>query len=751
MSRKALVQDLLRGEHFGGRQEIREPAQAHEIELSSSWGQRWDVAETPLLGHARENFLRFCTEKFGLAFTGEKGMRWSLRPGGSPSAEAFVITVAAEAVEIEAGGERGLLHASHYLERLMADRGGPFLPLGRIERNPALSPRFTESTFVPAIQTPEHPGEFPEEYLALMSHFGSNALKFYVNLYELWPSDTLPELKTASFETHIENLRNLARRTREFGLDLYLHLNTPPLPADHPVFAAHPDVRGAQVEIFLEELSGKAWHALCSSQEKVRRAYRETLERIFREIPELGGAVAIIGGECFFHCFTRPFGSELTNCPHCRGKDAHEQVAGLVNALNAGMQEGQRLFAWPYSAFIWSREDPTQSRWIRFLDPGVGVLANFDCFDPDVSTGGKVRLFDYNIKLIGPSSVFAAQEKACRERGLEIFVKTETNTTVDSFFLPYLPVYFRWFERFRAIRKSGARGFMGQWRFYSMNGSIPEELQYHSVWNPEASAEDLLSTIAKRDFALKAAEAEEAVQAWKQLSGAWDDFPWSAMTSGEREAYMRGPWYLGPAHPLIFNPQNFYGLGPKFFILRGDIAEMASAEEIARFSKKPRYVSDLLLCLPFGVKRYLELTGACRQRWEAGVQRLRAALASSEIPKARRELGICEIVGIHLQSLENVVRFYAARDRLGHEPADQPAFETIMDELRKIAGEEAANARRSLPLLENDPRIGFGYTYGEVYDADMVREKIAQCEYLMANELNRIESLLRFHIWQEYP
>jgi hypothetical protein len=756
MTRKNLIRDLLHQEHFGPMVEASGPAKPSELALQPAWCLQWDPPETSLIARTRNDFREFCSQKFGLHFAdkGDARIRWTLKNTDDPAAEGFTINVTASEVLITAESERGLLHATHYIEHMMADRGGPFLPLGEVERNPSLSPRFTEGTFVPANQTPDNPGDFSNEYLSLMSHFGGNALKFYINLHELWRSDSLPELNTDLFDANIMALRNFARRTRDFGIDLYLHLNAPPLPHDHPIFMIHPDVRGAQVEIFLEELSGKPWHALCSSHERVRQGYAESLQAVFRAAPELAGAVMIVGGECFFHCFTRSTGEQLTNCPRCRSKEPHKHVAHLVNTLHDAVNrsgENRSLFAWPYSAFTWSREDSTQSKWIHYLDQGVKVLCNFDCFDWDLSTGGMVRLFDYNIKLIGPSSVFVAQAGACRERGLEIFAKTETNTTVDTFFLPHLPVYFRWFERFRAIRESGARGFMGQWRFYGMNGSIPEELQYHSVWNPDARVEDLLATIAKRDFALDSQASASVVFAWRQMSDAWDDFPWSAITAGEREGYMRGPWYLGPAHPLIFNVQDHYHLGSKFYKVRGDIAEMVSETEVSQFSGKPRYVSDLLICLPFGVHHYLHLVSSCRERWQEGVATLCSAIGSAPTKKARRELGICEMIGIHLQSLENTVRFYSTRDSLGQAAAGQSDFESIIQELQKIAKNEIANATRSLPILESDPRIGFGYTYGEVYDSDMVREKIAQCHYLVSNELGRIESLLRFHIWQKFP
>lgn len=758
MSRTSLIKSYLRHKFWEERISDRPNPIGGEVILDPNWSLRWDDSSTPLRNRTLRVFQDFCLRKFDLHFgaSDQKSIQWQIAGQHASSDEAFTIHTDSGSVIIEAGSERGLLRGTFYLIRLMSDRKAPYIPKGSIHRQPALSPRFTEGMFVPAMQTPENPGDFTDDYLALMAYFGANALKFYINLFDLWSSNQIPELQRPDFSVKMTALRGFAQRLAEFGIDLYLHLNTPPLLSSEPVFTSHPQTKGAKVELFLEEFTGKSWHALCSSNEVVLKGYTESLAAIYQAVPEVAGSVAIIGGECFFHCFTRPEGSSetLTNCPHCHGRDPHAAVAKLVNALGAaGRLDGKprRLYAWPYSAFIWSRTKQTQADWINFLDPDIGVLANFDCFDFDESTGNKVRLYDYNIKLVGPSSVFRAQRDACARNSIDILVKTETTTTPDTFFLPYIPVYFRWYERFKAIRESGAVGYMGQWRFYGMNGSIPEELQFHSAWNPDLTAEQILSTIAQRDFNLDVPAASKAIQGWKLLSEAWDDFPFSAMTAGEREGYMRGAWYLGPAHPLIFNPQSTYRLGPKFYLLRGDIAELASEDEVEALPKKPRYISDLLTCLPFGVENYLHLVSRCRQRWEAGLTILQSAFGDSPNNEASRELGICQMIGIHLQSLENVIRFYDLRDSLARLPQDLPSFEKTFSSLSQVAKTEVSNAERSLSLLENDPRIGFGYTYGEVYDADLVREKIRQCRYVLENELPRVESFIRFHIWQRYP
>lgn len=705
---------------------------------------------------ACEPFRQFLGEFLGRDEHAQ-GTQWRFSLDAAQTRPGFIAGVSRGEVRVSAATERDLTDAMHYLEREMTDRGGPWLPAGTIERHPTLATRFTESIFIPGDQSPENPGDFPPPYLELMRHFGGNALKMNLSLADCWRSESLPELNTPDVDRQFEKLSDLARRLAWHGMDFFLMLNAKAHPSTHAVFRNHPEVLGAREEIFIEELSGADCRVLCTSHPLVLRAYGEVLVELFTRVPELAGGIMIVGGEGFHHCFMRPADVTVagtTNCPHCGGRNPHEHVAALVNSIAAALRAAapeKRLIVWPYSAFIWSKDDPTDSEWIRHLDSKVEIMSNFDCGDVDPTTGAGVVLYDYNIKITGPSTRFAAQSRACHEHNLPLLAKTETNTTPDTFFLPYLPTHFRWYERFRAIREAGCSGFMGQWRFYGMNGSPPEELQYHSVWNPERSAEELLHTIARRDFGFDAGRADQTVAAWRHLSEAWEVFPYSAMTAGEREGYMRGPWYLGPAHPLIFNSQSTYDLGPAFFLLRGDLAEMVDAEERARLPRKPRYVCDLLLCLPFGVAEYLRLARLCRDQWDEGLRELETVLADNPAPPAAGELQVCRAISIHLHSLTNTVEFLERRDELGRSRHSPREFETRLAQLDAILDREISNARRALPVLEADPRIGYGHIYGEVYDVAMVRDKIRQCEYVRHKELPRIGSLIRFHLWNIYP
>lgn len=738
------------GEHFRYRRFATDVPKRFETALDRTWQLAVDAPATPLTRQMTQDFRAFCARCLGVKFArrGQRQVRWCL-DGGHPG-EAFAIRVSEREVVITAAHERGLLHGTHYLERLMADRGGPWLRRGRIERSPRFSPRISNGIFIHSDQQIEDLDGWSDEYLSLMSHFGVNGVHVHLHLWGFCRNRHLPELNAPDYERNVARLRRINRRLLRFGIDLYLYLATRVFDASHPVFRTHPAARGSRVEFMVE---GKIQYNLCSGSDVVLACYEETLGNLFRTAPELAGAMVIVGGEGFFHCYTRPQPPFMghTNCPRCRRKEPSRAAANLVNRLATAIKrtgQHKRLFAWPYSAFTWSGKDRAQLKWIEHLSKDVSLLSNFDCGSEDPTTGAGVTLYDYNIKSIGPSKVFAAQARKARSMRRPIFTKIETNTTPDSFFVPYLPVHHRWHRRFQALAKAGVAGFVGQWRFYGMNGSPPEELQYHATWNPDRDTDSLLADIARRDFGVSGRQARAVVAGWRLLSAAWDDFPYSALMTGEREFYMRGPFYLGPAHPLIFNPQDHYLLGPKFRLLRADLFEMGEPDDLAELIRnaKPRYVSDLLLTVPFGVERCQELITRCRQKWARGVAQL-APIAATK--RGRMELDVCETVLIHLATTENMIRFYAARDALWQQRSDSVRFKRGIAGLQQIVGDEITNARRILPILARDPRIGYGHCYGIVYDREMVEDKLRQCAYVLEKELPWLSRGVHFHLWNE--
>ncbi|MBI4025617.1 MAG: hypothetical protein HY360_11605 [Verrucomicrobia bacterium] len=496
------MRDFIESEHFRYRRFAADGPRSDEAALSSEHQLQIEAPKTDLLQRMAADFRRFCEVCMNIrlpsaVFDRADGpatsprVRWRLSPKTTGAnrihefsrlerdVESFIVDVSETETLIQAGHERGLLHGTHHLEWLMAGRGAPWLTKGRIERAPRFAPRISNGIFIHADQKVDDPDAFSDEYLSLMSHFGANGIHLHVHLWDFCRNAPMPEMNSLVFEQNVQALNDLADRAAAHGIDLYLYLATRIFSETHPVFQNHPDARGAKLEFMLE---GQYQFNLCSGSERVLACYEETLENLFRAAPKIAGAIIIVGGEGFFHCHTRPVppyeGS--TNCPNCKNLDPSDQVARLANRCAAAIRRtgtNKLVFVWPYSAFAWSGEDRAQIRMIERLSDDVNLLSNFDTGSEDRVNGDGVFLFDYNIKSIGPSEIFAAQARRCVELQRPVFCKTETNTTPDAFFLPYVPVHHRWHQRFQSIGSVGVAGFIGQWRFYGMNGSPPEELQ----------------------------------------------------------------------------------------------------------------------------------------------------------------------------------------------------------------------------------------------------------------------------------
>jgi len=760
-------------EHFRYRAWSREAIGAQEFGLAQAATLQAQTPQNELVTIALADFRKFCAEclgvtlpppVFGDASSDGAAVTFRVREAGAsdanpldPAFESFSLDVSAKGILVEAAHERGLLHATHYLERLMADRGGPFVPYGQRTVAPHFMPRITNSMFVKADQDAGDDSPFDDDYLSLMSHYGANGIHLHMNFWDYCRNGVLPELNSPDFNERIEKLNRLSEKTRKHGIDCWPVLIVRSLEAEHPVFR-DPRRRGSPFKIQMADLAEMpVRYVLCSGNPEVLATYEDMMANLFAACPGLPGGIAIVGGEGFLHCYTRPHdkGAAYTSCPHCRDQAPSRPVAELCNRLATGIKKTGRhkaFFAWPYSAFTWSGDDRAQLDWIARLSPDVSVLSNFSTGGSDETHGTGVVLYDYNIMCVKGSPTFLAQAGQLAKAGRRISAKIESNTVADFFSLPYLPVHFRWHELYQSMRRAGVAGFVGQWRFYGMNASLPEDIQYESVWNPESDARDALSRIAKRDFGAKPNAAKRILAAWTKMSEAWDDFPYSAFTAGEREFYMRGPMHLGPSHPLIFNTQDAYRLGPKFRQIRGDLLEGGAPddyEELVR-NAKPRYVSERLLALPYGARRYLDLIGRCRRKWARGVADLKKAMGAQPVERAVQELDICEMTEIHLATLEHVVRFYDLRDRLSQYPTDGAGFAKTMKSLQDVLAAEIANAERSLPILARDPRPGFGYCYGMAYDREMVEDKLRQCRYVRDVELPLFDKTVRFHLWNEF-
>ncbi len=722
-------------QHF--RYERRAGARPHrdEVDLTVGFSLRITAPRSPLIEQLQTDFSRFLRECLGVEWSAASAAGKTLtfrietaEAASVDSGDSFTVCATPNGATVSAAHERGLLHASHDIERRMALRGGPFLPLGTVRKR---------RLFDPYISMPM--AEDGPNY-SLMSHFGVNGLLARMRVWDYCRNRAIPELNTPDYDAKIAALRRRCRDAARYGIDLYLDVcHWGGFPGNGTLFKSRPEIRGAE---FFFSVNPRTFD-LCSSNSDVLSCYNETFASIFRDVPELGGLNLIVGGEGLMHCFSRPKPplEGGTSCPHCMGRDPSRDVARLVNGIAQaihGVCPRARVFAWPYSAHLWSgKDDPAQTQFIANLLPEVCLISNFETPFHYRLGNTDAWLGDYNILNLGPSEHFSKQSAALAAKGMPHYAKTESSTSVFYFSVPYIPVHYRWFERYRRLRECGVPGIFGKWNFYGLTGSLPEELLCEMVWEPSPQADPVLAAAARRDFG--DVDVPRLLAGWRKLSRAWERIPIGHQLYGERHGYMKGPFWLGPAHPFIFDAQQDYGLSRKFL----------KSPPRTPFPKRPRrasfdrytphaYCSDLLFTFPFTPAKVERALAQALGAWESGCTAVAQALGPRPAPRAVMELDVCHTITAILRTAYGLVRFYRARDALFTGPGSPDVLRGAATTLSGILDAEIANAESFLPILKRDPRIGYGpygRANGRVFDAGMVKEKIAQCRYVRDVEL----------------
>jgi hypothetical protein len=539
------------------------------------------------------------------------------------------------------------------------------------------------------------------------------------SLYALSTSDAIPELVGRRQAGTLEAGVKAAGDARSYGLKTYCFINTRlKFPKEDPVFLAHPEIRGA--------LTWKAdgEYVLCTEHPLVRRYLCESVRGIMRADPELDGLVLIIGGEGFYHCFMRPYGTAKghTNCERCEALGADTVVSNLCNYLAEEVREvnpNAEIVAWPYSAeHVWSA-DRAQSGLIQRLKPGGAILTEIEKDEfVKKADGVNKHIWDYSIDLIGPGERAKQQVEACKAAGIWIYMKSEPELGFEAPRLPHIPCMDRWVDRAEALASCGADGAWVFPAFRPCYGSSAAEINKFVWWEPVPEKEELLQRFAARLAGERA--GPHVRNAWKYVSEAIEFSP-------ELPSYYTGPYYLGPAHPMCADPdakvpEVFYGQ----YLFH---AEIADGEGI---KLKPTFVTSPTGNVPVFGKFYRQMEDLLRRAVDE------TAAARPLVPDRCRLMFDAEDSPVRwfYHTARTEANFYEScqlRDRLIALAAQETRTQEEIAEARRtyerwrtVLLDEKANATEALPVMEADVRLDFYYggDHRFSHGADMIRAKL---------------------------
>jgi len=448
------------------------------------------------------------------------------------------LRLAPDTIEIVGGGNAGLWTGLAWMEDEMRSRRGPFLPQGTFERHARWPVQISQGPWSASALVPDlSPDVLSDDGFRLAAHLGINSIMIYGDLLQYVSSDILPELNCAEFDKNMATLRDAAQRAARYGVRFSYLAVGPKLKPEHPVFRAHPDVKGAGVD------HGVFCHFLCSSNAKVLAFYEETFSKLFSTVPELAGTILIAWSESFYHCEMWNWGNCAPEpCTVCGARSVHEMVAGMVAAVERGVQSAGTDAYTAEWIYTWAHGDRRPA--FDLLPESVGVFHHIEKDHVYHKDGYTKNIWDYSIDYRGPSPAMQEIAEFAHEKGRKLFVKTETGAGLEVFQFPYVPAMQHLGKKWEGVRSLKPWGVHQAWLFFGIFGSRAEELGLWATYDRNTSLDDCLRRLAVRDFGPDA--ADEVLAAWQCMSEAVTHLPCVTLLT-----YYIGPTFLGPAHPLM--------------------------------------------------------------------------------------------------------------------------------------------------------------------------------------------------------
>ena len=681
---------------------------------------------------------------------------------------AFRLDVSPTRIIVRAPSENALLQASLYLSNYCRLQTNPYLPLGRRTIKPNVQLHLACDlwggfcTTQAWVHGREHDRNFIE-----MARVGVNCLPIMILLEDYLTEAPKPfrSLINPQAQAHRRRLAQLARSAAAQGVHVFLLAYNPKPKPDHPVFKHHPRAAGTMVH-------PSAFRVLCSSDQTTRQFLVDAWASLFHEIPELGGMLNLVGGEGFWHCLMAQPAERQKTCPRCSQRPGSQVVAQLINHLARGVHKKSpeaRVLTWTYSATHWSH-DRDHVDFINLLDPDhVIYQTEFDKDSVDWRPAGYGKhCWDYSAGRITPSPRSQHQRALCRPRNLPFSYKLQINNSIECLSVPYFPILYNQLSFWKNCRAAKPHAIHSRWLFDGANKSPAEELGYWSIWGDQSPYRDLehtLRALAQRDFG--PAAARHVLRAWKTFS--------QAMCHHPCLDYGIGPYFIGPAQPLVLNPDpldNRDSIAPSWEFTHARLRSPARTLDPAFFGvfywlwEKSATDDDTELVTKHPLFYYrpgfhalarrgpntgqdvaLQELQTMAQLWEKGIQQLRRAqplLPPSCRPRFKNELILAQHLAYTWRSGANVEEFLRLRDTVlqfscGYDLRAGHLRENLrdLDRMTEIAQQEIKIARQELTLVKGveflDLSLRLDMSTASL--EEILRAKIAQVQTLLRQDL----------------
>ncbi len=528
---------------------------------------------------------------------------------------------------------------------------------------------------------------YPDGLLQRLSENGVNAVWVHTVLRTLAPpTKKFPEFGK-DYQKRIAGLKVLVKRAKKYGIDVYIYLNEPrAMPQEFF------DVEGR------EELKGvgrDGLYTMCTSTPVVRQWISDSLAYIFKEVDGLGGVFTITASENLTSCASHRL---QKNCKRCSKRSYADIIAGVNTTIAEGVKRGNpnaRTVVWD-----WGWDDKFAPQIIAKLPKDCWFMSVSERSLPIERGGVKSKVGEYSISSPGPGPRAEKHWALARKAGLKTVAKVQAGSTWEFCVIPYLPVMDLVAEHAHNLSGADVDGVMLSWSlgcYPSPNLKI-----FQKIKGKKQSVDDVLNDMAASLYGKKSAPL--ARQAWTAFSDGFREYPFHIYT------LYYGPQHMGPANPLCLKATGYSSTMVGF-----------PYDDL----KKWRSI------YPFDV--WVQQMEKVQHGFEQGCglyKKLADSVEADKRGQVQRELTTYRAATLHFESCVNQARFIDARDKLSTDAQNREKYVGIM---REAAEAELYIAKRILPLVQADSRIGYESSNHYFYIPQDLREKIINCRFVLSH------------------
>lgn len=599
--------------------------------------------------------------------------------GETPCFEAYSIQVEADRCTVTAADTEGLRRAVIFIEDEMLRREGPFLPLGKMARRPLIKNRITKSYMTP----PKFGAElidcllddvdnFPGHYLDRLVHDGCNGV---------WLDGWLRDLVNTSFfqvagadaDRRIAKLRQIVAQCKRYGVKVYTY-GVEPECLTAEMARQHPEMVGYQVS------SDK--YTVCTHTQAGEQYCIEMTQRLFEQVPDLGGLLLITDGERATQCVSCSSGApEL--CPRCSKENRGEVLAHTIDLLKEGIRRAGsdgELICWTYG-FGHGRgwEEDEICEYVRRAPHDVALMQNFENGGVNEQLGKPRLAMDYWLSYTGPARLMDMMAQEGRAHGKSIYAKLQVSCCHEMESVPYIPVPGIMYDKISYCVENGVSGFVGCWALGNHPGIMYKaacEMSFTDPWT-----DGPMSRIDKQAFleyicgiSFGRVAGAQAAKAMALFEKGYVNYPTNIMFG------YYGPMHDGVVWPLYLQPRNL---------------PLPRSWHVIDFVGGDR-IGD---CLQLGhtLDEAVELCRRMAESWTEGMGYLPAS-GCDEL------CNISAAVGVLLNSGYRILRFYQLREQLLDGTGDP--YQQLA-EMRRIVEQEMQASTKMIGLWKENPGLGY--------------------------------------------